>query len=301
MAADIVVVGSLNHDLTVVTRHHPRPGETVLGTGHYSDNGGKGANQAVAAARLGGDVAMIGQVGDDIHGHTLIDALAGEGVDIEGIGVDTTTPTGLAVITVDAEAENTIVVSPGANSTLGPGHIETRQESISRARAVLVQLEVPVAAVAAAARAVNGVFCLNPAPATDVPPEILSRVDVLIPNRGELAALAGVAEPVSPYDVADAVGRLDTDADVVVTLGAEGALLVSGPKVTHVPAPEVDAVDPTGAGDAFCGALAEALSRDLGLGAAVERAVAAGALATTKPGAQRAMPSTEEVERLLSS
>ncbi|HEX6220987.1 MAG TPA: ribokinase [Acidimicrobiia bacterium] len=301
MDADIVVVGSLNHDLTVVTPHHPRPGETVLGTRHYSDNGGKGANQAVAAARLGGDVALIGRVGDDIHGRTLIAALAEEGVLVEGIGIDEDAPTGLAVITVDAEAENTIVVSPGANSRLGQQHIEARHESIASARVLLTQLEVPVDVVAAAVLLAEGLVCLNPAPAAHLPPSILSRVDVLVPNRSELAALVGVSEPVTPHQVAEAAARLDTDASVVVTLGADGALLIADGITTHVPAPEVDAVDPTGAGDAFCGALAEALSRDLGLGAAVERAVAAGALATTAPGAQGAMPSAHQLERLLNN
>lgn len=299
--ADIVVVGSLNHDLTVVTPHHPRPGETVLGTRHYSDNGGKGANQAVAAARLGGDVAMIGRVGDDIYGHRLRDALAAEGVNIDGIGVDPTTSTGLALITIDAGSENTIVVSPGANSMLRPEHIEENGASIAGARVVLTQLEVPMDAVAAVARATKGTFCLNPAPATDLPPGILARTDVLIPNRSELAALAGVPEPGSIDEVSDAVGRLETDAAVVVTLGSDGALLIAEGAVTRFPAADVDAVDPTGAGDSFCGAIAEALSRDLGLDSAVERAVAAGALATTAPGAQASIPTTDQVEQLLHS
>lgn len=299
MSMDIVVVGSLNHDLTVVTPRLPRPGETVLGTRHYSDNGGKGANQAVAAARLGVDVALVGRVGDDAHGAALRSALANEGIDTAGITVDPEAPTGLAVITVDKTAENTIVVSPGANAQVGPADIDKHRDLIADAAVSLAQLEVPVPAVLAASAASTGIFCLNPAPAIDLPPTLLGRVDVLIPNRGELAALAGVAEPASTDEVVAAVARLELDAAVVVTLGADGALLVVDGEATHIPAPVVDAVDPTGAGDAFCGALAHALSQGLDLGSATKRAVVAGALATTRPGAQAALPVRDEVERLV--
>lgn len=299
MSTDVVVVGSLNHDLTVMTPRLPRPGETVLGTGHYSDNGGKGANQAVAVARLGGSVAMVGLVGYDSHGHTLREALSREGVDLAGIGVDSETPTGLAVITVDSAAENTIVVSPGANQRLTPGHVDKHRELIAKATVTLAQLEVPLNVVEMVAKTVSGTFCLNPAPATQLPPGLLSRVDVLIPNRAELGVLAGVTEPESIDEVTHAVGLLDVDGSVVVTLGTDGALLVTDAGTVHVPAPRVDAVDPTGAGDAFCGALAEGLSHRLSLEAAVERAVVTGALATTRPGAQRGLPTAEEVERML--
>lgn len=297
--ADIVVVGSLNHDLTLMTRTHPRPGETVLGTGHFSDNGGKGANQAVAAARLGGSVAMVGRVGDDIDGHRLREALAAEGVDVEGVGIDSEAATGLAVITIDATAENTIVVSPGANATLTAEHIEASHARIADARVALVQLEVPMEAVAATARLAEGIFCLNPAPATELPSDVLARTDVLIPNRNELGVLAGVTEPISIDEVTAAVRKLRTDAAIVVTLGSEGAVLVSNGQVAMFPSPDVEAVDPTGAGDAFCGAVAEALSRDSGLETAVERATAAGSLATTTRGAQSSLPTAPQVERLL--
>lgn len=297
--AEIVVVGSLNHDLTVVTRRHPRPGETVLGSRHYSDNGGKGANQAVAAARLGGVVAMVGRVGDDIYGNRLRDALGAEGVDIDGIGVDTGASTGMAVITIDAEAENTIVVSAGANATLRREHIKVNQERIAGARIVLTQLEVPIEAVTATARFVEGIFCLNPAPATALPRDLLARVDVIIPNRSELGLLAGVDEPDSIQEVIAATGKLDTKAAVVVTLGAEGALLVRQREAARFPPPDVEPVDTTGAGDAFCGAIAESLSRDLSLEDSVRRGVVAGALATTVPGAQASLPTADQIERFL--
>jgi len=280
---DIVVVGSINHDLTVVTPRHPAAGETVLGTAHYSGGGGKGANQAVAAARLGADVTMVGRVGADDHGRALTAALAVEGVDVSAIGIDEDAPTGIAVITIDASAENTIVVSPGANSRLQPGHLD--HELITAAPVVLAQLEVPLETVTEAAQLCTGTFILNPAPARPLPNELLQRVDVLVPNRSELASLEE--------------WRLDSPPSTVVTLGAGGAMLIADGESTRVPAPEVEPVDPTGAGDAFCGALAVALSHGSSLREAVERAVVAGAIATTRRGAQAAMPTTEEVEALL--
>jgi len=272
-----------------------------MGTSHYSDNGGKGANQSVAAARMGASVAMVGRVGDDVQGHLLRDALVAEGVDIDGIGIDADTATGLAVITIDSCAENTIVVSPGANAMLAPEHIEANGRAISEARVVLAQLEVPTAAVAVAARLATGIFCLNPAPALELSSEILARVDVLIPNRSELGVLASVPEPGSIDEVAAAARQLQTDAAVVVTLGSEGALLVSDGDIARFPAPNVEAVDPTGAGDAFCGAIATALSQDVDLEPAVERGVVAGALATMTLGAQASLPTADQVENFLRS
>jgi ribokinase len=298
--ADIAVIGSLNRDVTVRTPRHPGPGETVLGTGHYWDYGGKGANQAVAAARLGAGVAMVGRVGDDDDGRALTANLRAEGIDVSGIEIDPDAPTGLAVITIDASAENTIVVSAGANAKVSSRQVRRRTDAIGSARVLLAQLEVPVEAVSVAAKVASGLVCLNPAPAADLPPALLSRVDVLIPNSTELARLVGTTPPSTPEEVAHAAARLDTDAALVVTLGGDGAVIVEAGQVEHVSAPRVEAIDPTGAGDAFCGALAGSLSRGESLGAAVRRAVAAGALATTRPGAQGAMPTAEELERALS-
>lgn len=297
MTTDIVVVGSINHDLTVVTARHPEPGQTVLGTDHYSGNGGKGANQAVAAARLGSRVAMIGRVGDDAQGRVLRSDLAGEGIDVTFVGVDDKAPTGVAVITIDDNAENTIVVSPGANLTLEPEHIDT--DLVATANVVLAQLEIPMKTVIATAEACAGTFVLNPAPATRLSAELLARVDVLVPNRSELGMLTEGSEPTSVADAVAAVRQLGAAGATVVTLGAAGALLVLGDDITEIPAPEVEAVDPTGAGDAFCGALADGLSRGMDLTGAARRAVVAGALATTKRGAQAAMPGADEVEKLL--
>jgi ribokinase len=294
VAPDIVVVGSINHDLTVVTTRLPQAGETVLGTNHYTGGGGKGANQAVAAARLGARVALVGRVGEDEHGQTMIGALANEGIDVSSVGVDGEAPTGLAVITVDEHAENTIVVSPGSNMRLLPPHLD--EDLIANASVVLTQLEVPIETVAAAAQLTTGKFILNPAPGHHLPGELLDRVDVLVPNRTELGILAGRDVPKGVAEVEHAARSVGIDAAVVVTLGAEGALLVTPDRAKAFPAPDVLPVDPTGAGDAFCAAIAHGLSAGMDLPDAVGRAVIAGALATTRPGAQAAMPTNDEVE-----
>lgn len=299
MDVDIAIVGSLNHDLTVVAPHLPRPGETVLGNNHYWDNGGKGANQAAAAARLGASVAMFGLVGDDEHGESLVDGLTQEGIDTAGVGIDHERRTGLAVITVDDEAENTIVVSPGANSALTAGEIESHRSTIADAKVLLAQLEVPAEAVASAVEICRGIICLNPAPAQALPIGLFERIDVLIPNRSELAALADVTIPTNRDETLEAISCLPATGAVVVTLGSDGALVVESGESALVPSHAVSAIDPTGAGDAFCGALAFALSRDRDLLEATKWAVAVGALATTRQGAQASMPTAAEVETFL--
>jgi ribokinase len=294
---DVAVVGSINHDLTLLTTHHPRPGETVLGLGHYSGGGGKGANQAVAAARAGAAVAMIGTVGDDDHGRGLVRLLEAEGLDTTEVGVDPAEPTGLAVITLDEAAENVIVVSPGANHALGRDRVAASRH-LAGAKVVLAQLEVPIGAVDAAAKACTGLFCLNPAPAQELAPELLARVDVLVVNRSELGALTGVMAD-RPEWAGTTARLIEGPKIVVVTMGGEGAVMVAGSEVTHLESPTVEVVDTTGAGDAFCGVLAAALAGGIPMEAAVRRAVAAGALATTRPGAQAAMPRLSEIEALL--
>lgn len=295
MPLDLAIVGSINHDITVFTESLPVPGETVLGSEHFSANGGKGANQAVAAARLGSSVAMFGRVGSDENGRVLIDALQEEGVDTEGITVDEQVPTGLAVITVDSSAENTIVVSPGANQSLTPRDVTAHADTISSAGLVLAQLEVPLKTVMAAAEIARGRFCLNPAPSRKLPQELLQMVDVLIPNRSELAALAGVDEPVGQDEINAAVDMIEFDGAIVVTLGADGAMVFESGAAVHAPAPGVEAVDPTGAGDAFCGALVHGLAHGDDLESAVGGAVVVGALATTRRGAQPSMPTSDQV------
>jgi ribokinase len=293
---EIVVVGSANVDLVVPVDTLPEPGQTVLGDDHLRAAGGKGANQAVAAARLGRAVAMVGRVGEDDDGRRLLASLEGSGVDVTNVLVTPVVPTGLALITVDRSGENTIAVSPGANARLAPADIAAAADLLRTAAVTLVQLEVPLDAVGTAVATAGGTVILNPAPATPLPPEVLAGVDVLVPNRSELGLLAGVAEPRSIQAAVEAACELPGGAAVVVTLGADGALVVDGDLVEHVPAVEVEAVDATGAGDAFCGGLADALARGLDLVEAVRWAVRVAGLATTAWGAQPSMPSQTEVE-----
>lgn len=288
-----VVVGSINQDLVVRVPRHPRPGETVLGRDHFTAPGGKGANQAVALARLGRQVAMVGRVGDDNFGSALIGGMAGDGVDTAHIGVDPEAGTGLAVITLDDDAENAIVVSPGANGRVTPADVEAAAGVIGRADAVLLQLEIPLNSVVRAAELATGVVVLNPAPARELPAQLLSNVGVLVPNRSELALLAQTSVPETIEAVVGAARSLDMT--VVVTLGSDGAVAVRGDEFHHVPAPRVEAVDTVGAGDAFCAGLTDAITRGSELREAVEWAVLVGALAVTKQGAQPSMPTREEV------
>jgi ribokinase len=296
---DVVVVGSINHDLTVVADRLPRPGETVLGTEHHSGPGGKGANQAVAVARLEGRVAMIGRVGDDDQGRTMAEVLEAERVDVSRVIRDPTAATGLAVITVDAAGENSIVVSPGANRFLDADQVRSDAEVIAAAPVVLTQLEIPMDAVLEAASIAAGRFLLNPAPAQALSNDLLALVDVLLPNRSELAGLIDGEEPTNNDEVVDMARAIAGPGAVVVTLGAEGALVVEGTEATHVPSPQLEVVDTTGAGDAFCGAVARSLAQGGSLTEAVRWGVAAGAIATTRPGAQSALPTLGELRSFL--
>lgn len=297
----LLVVGSANIDLVVGVARLPRPGETVLGDDHRQFPGGKGANQAVAAARLGAAVEFVGRVGADAHGDHLRATLAAERVGLAALGTDEAAPTGLAMIAVDPDGDNLIVVSPGANGRLPDADVE-RAVGASSSAAVLVQLEVPVPAVAAAARATGDrLLVVNPAPATALPDAVLDHVDVLVPNRGELATLAGDREA-GDLDAVTAQARAVVAAAhgpdaVVVTLGDDGALVVSGDTATHVPAHPVAAVDATAAGDAFCAALTVRLIAGDALVDAARYANVAAAIAATRPGAQPSLPRAEEVDR----
>ncbi len=287
----IAVVGSVNRDLVMICDALPLPGETVLASGHFESPGGKGANQAVAAARLGAQVALVGRIGDDDAGRMLVEAFEEDGVDVSLIAVTGSAPTGLAVITVDRAGENTIVGSPGANLLVDSADIADAGSLLRAASVTLLQLEIPLPTVTDAANAAGGTVMLNAAPARPLPDELLDAVDVLVVNRSELEILAGDSDPA-------AATRLPVPT-TVVTMGAEGAAVVSGDVVAVFPAPEVDVVDTTGAGDAFCGALAAAFDAGMEMSDAVSRAVVAGALATTAFGARSAMPMAEELEATL--
>ena len=295
---NVVVLGSANLDIVVPVPHHPATGETVLGGHHDRIPGGKGANQAVAAARLGARVAMVGRVGSDDAGGTLRTALQEAGVDCRYLAVDGLAPSGLALIGVDGSGDNTIIVSPGANDRVGPDDVAAVAPLLASAAVTLVQLEVPAMAVEAAVAASGGKVILNPAPASLLSAALLERVDVLVPNRIELAQLAGSAEAGGLAAVEEMARGLPVPT-VVVTLGADGALLVAGGDAVVLPAPPVEVVDTTGAGDAFCGAIAEALARGVAIDEATARAVHAGSLATTRRGAQPSLPTGAQVNASL--
>lgn len=297
---EITIVGSANLDLVVDVDRVPLVGETVLGGDLRRIPGGKGANQAVAAARLGRRVAMVGRVGADEGGTLLRGALQEAGVDTTAVATTDRTPNGVALISVDADGDNAIVVSPGANGRVSAGDVERAGSLITNADVVLLQLEIPVEAVTAAALAARGTVVLNPAPApTDpLPPALMEAVDILVPNQTELATLAGHQGAVDAAIAADLARRLPSPV-VVVTLGAEGALVVTDETATHVAAPLVDPVDTTAAGDSFCAAMADALVRGLDIVEAVRWAVRVGAATTLRPGAQPSLPTPAEVESLL--
>ncbi len=295
----VTVVGSLNEDVLVSVDRLPGRGETVIGRSAVVAPGGKGANQAAAAGRLGPGVHMVGRVGEDPAGDRQLAALAGSRVNVSRVHRTPRVPTGSAPIPVEeGSGENLIVVVPGANAELNAADADV--ESVRRADVLLLQLEVPLATVVAAAAAATGRVVLTPAPPQELPAELLERVDVLVPNEHELAQLAG--EPAgerTPAELAE-LARSLTPRAVVVTLGARGALVVpaDGPVLVQAPPPVVP-VDTTGAGDCFCGALAQALARGVELPDAVRYAVAAAALSTTAPGARGALPDDDAVRALL--
>jgi ribokinase len=288
-APEVAVVGSLNLDLVVRVPRLPGPGETVAGDDVFRNPGGKGANQAVAAARLGRRVAMVGRVGDDDAGRQLLASLADAAVDTSQVEALPGVPSGTALITVSADGENQIVISPGANARLTPDDVAAAGAALDAAAVTLLQLEVPLDAVAAAARAAGGRVVLTPAPARALPDGLLGDVDVLVPNRVELAQLTGEPVPETVEEAVALAGRLPARA-VVVTLGADGALVVEDDQASHVPAVPVRAVDTTAAGDAFCGGLADALAAGASLEDAARRAARVAAAACRRPGAQASLP-----------
>lgn len=302
MRPRIAVVGSANVDFVVRVPRIPRAGETVLGGDLARFAGGKGANQAVAAARLGAEVAFVARVGDDGLGRSSLDGYRSEGIDTRHVAVDSDAPTGAALIVVDGEGENAIAVAPGANARLSPADVEAAAETIRAADALLLQLETPLEATERAvdiARAGDTLVLLDPAPARPLDAGFLALVDVLTPNREEARRLAGGlgADAAGPEAAARTLREAGV-GHVAVTLGGEGVLTVGAEGPRRWPAAPVDAVDATAAGDAFSAALAVAL----GSGQAWEEAVAfarrAAAFSTTRMGAQPSLPTLEELEEL---
>lgn len=300
--ADVFVVGSINQDFVLNVERRPEPGETVTDAQLSKGNGGKGANQAAAAALLGAQVAFLGRVGDDGFGEPLVEALAEKGVDTSLIEATPGSSTGTAVITVTPDGENAITVAPGANRSLTAEDVDDAAEAIGGARVLVAQMEVSpevvLRAVEVAAR--QGTRALvNLAPPFEVPRELLEKLDPLVVNEHEAAFLLG--ERVEGVDGAlSAASELLAlgPRSVVITVGKDGAVFSDGESTEHLPAPRVDVVDTTGAGDAFVGALAARLAREDSLEDAVAYAVRAGAAAVTKEGAQGALPTTDVVEAL---
>ena len=307
MKGKILVIGSTNTDMTAFCDRMPLPGETVFGNDFVTGPGGKGANQAVAAKRLGGEVSFICKVGNDIFGDNTIRHFEDEGFDTKYV-MRSSKPSGVALITVDKDAENSIVVASGANNDYTEEDIRKCRKAIEDCDILLMQLEIPVPAVLEAARIgheLGKTVVLNPAPASDIPEEMFQHISLFIPNETELQKYSGMLVK-DEESAAAAAGKLMSMGvgNIIVTMGSKGSLICrkeegafSGkPVTTFVKATKVEAVDTTGAGDCYCGSLCVALSEGLGLKEAAEFASKASALSVKKPGAQNAMPYRKELD-----
>jgi ribokinase len=301
----VVVFGSLNMDLVVRTPRLPAAAETITGHEFFTAPGGKGANQAVAVARLGAPTKMVGRVGGDAFGRELRQNLTAAGVDVSAVFTDTTVSSGVAVIAVDDNAQNNIIIVPGANGQIGLADLDRVQTSLAGAKVLLLQLEVPLDAVVAAARLAHerGItVVLDPAPAQELPPELYTLVDIITPNEIEAGQLVGLAikNPEDAAGVAKMLLSLGVQT-VMVKMGALGVIYAQAEsEPIFVPAFEINAVDSVAAGDAFNGGLAAALVAGQPLPEAVRWGAAAGALSATKMGAQASMPPRAEFDAFLS-
>lgn len=300
MPANVVVIGSLNMDLVTRAPRLPVGGETLIGHSFATVSGGKGANQAVAAARLGAQVAMVGCVGNDDYGVQLRDALLGEQIDCQAVStVDGSS--GVALIVVDDNSQNAIVIVAGANGAMTPAVIDRFDAVLQAADVIICQLEIPDATVGHAlkrARALGKIVILNPAPASrPLPADWFAAIDYLIPNESEAAALSGM--PVDSLQTAEsAASRLIGmgAGKVIVTLGAQGSLFANGQGFEHFPAPKVQAVDTTAAGDTFVGGFAAALANGQSEASAIRYGQIAAALSVTRAGAQPSIPTISDVQ-----
>ena len=304
MSGRVIVVSSVNVDLVVAVERLPEPGETVVGGRFARHHGGKGGNQAVAAARLGAETAFVGAIGDDSFGDEARQALAAEGIDLRGLVRLERETTGVALILVDANGENSIAVAGGANVALRPEHVREALTGLEPrpGDVLLVGHEIPTKVTREAlriGRAAGATTILNPAPAGGLDAATLALADILTPNRGELvvlAGLAGVPRDGAAADVAEALRGHRSTGAVMVSLGANGALLVEAGRTTALPAAAIQVVDSTGAGDALNGALAAGLASGLSLAEAARRAVHAASLAVSRAGAREGMPTLVELQ-----
>jgi len=297
---DVLVIGSLNADLVVRAPHFPQPGETISGDDLQIIPGGKGANQAVAAARQEASVAMVGRVGKDSFGPFLLNSLKSDSVDITNVLTDESA-TGTAIIVVDANGQNSIVLSAGANGKVTPKDIDALK---IEAKVLLLQLEIPLKTVIHAAKwgkQKGMTVILNPAPARELPDELIANLDYILPNETDLNLLTGISITDIPSAERAATVLLNRGAkNVIVTLGSKGAILISNDQATQEKAYKVDVLDTTAAGDAFIGGFASALIGGVEIEEALKYANVCGALATTKFGAQPSLPTKEETERFMS-
>lgn len=296
----ILVIGSSNTDMVICTGHLPLPGETVIGGTFFMNPGGKGANQAVTVARLGGRVSFICKTGSDIFGHQANQLFNEEGIDTSYVFSDTKNPSGVALITVDTDAENCIVVAPGANAHLTPNDLKRSAEAVEAADIILLQLEIPmqtVEAAAAMAYQLGKKVVLNPAPASKLSAGLLETLYAITPNETEAEAISGIriTDEHTAEEAARKIASMGV-CNVIITLGAKGALVFDGEHCEVVPAYKIQAVDTTAAGDVFNGALVVALSEGRTLPEAVRFACKASAISVTRSGAQNSVPYRTEVD-----
>lgn len=298
----ILVIGSTNTDMVVRSKRFPAPGETILGGEFFMFPGGKGANQAVAAARLGGEVSFITRVGDDVFGSQALEGFEEEGIDTTHITIDKDRPSGVALITVDGAGENQIVVASGANAQIGQQDIEEAISVFTQSDIILVQLEIPLTTVAriiSLAQIHNKKVILNPAPAQALGTEILAGLYCITPNQTEAQLLTGI--PVNSVESARQAAEVLLDKGVqhvVITMGDQGSVYVSPDDFLYVAAPTVDVIDTTAAGDVYNGALSVGLARSKSWKEAIAFATQAAAIAVTKMGAQASAPYLVAVESL---
>jgi ribokinase len=299
----IVVIGSANTDMVIKTDHLPVPGETIIGGEFFIYPGGKGANQAVAAARLGGQVSFIANIGDDIFGRQSVELIKAEGIDVSGLVIDTNKASGVALISVDKNGENCIAVAPGSNATLFPQTLHQSLFVLNGAAIVLMQLETPLETVnyvAGLCKSNNATMILNPAPACALPDTLYSNIGIITPNEKEAEMLTGIkiSDESSAAEAAIVLKNKGVGI-VIITMGKQGALIVTDEYVKMIPSPMVDAIDSTGAGDVFNGALAVAIAEGKDLPEAVKFACSAAAISVTRLGAQSSAPGRKEIELYL--
>jgi ribokinase len=299
MNKKIVVIGSSNTDMVASVSEFPKPGETIIGDEFMMNAGGKGANQAVAAARSGGDVTFISKVGNDQTGNQSIQNLKNEGINTSRITRDDEKPSGVALILVNSAGENIIVVAPGSNMSLNEEDIDNSEEEINAAGVVLMQLEVPLKTVVYAAQksySLGKKVILNPAPAAELPDDLYPNLYMITPNETETEILTGikVTDEITAAKAAEVFKKKGVDI-VIITMGADGAYIHSDDLKAIIPAPKVKAVDTTAAGDCFNGALSVGISHEIPLDEAVLFANKAAALSVTKMGAQKSLPYKDDM------